>query len=231
MAEHAAHADAAKKVVSNPVDYETETFLKGLQYERPPFTFDSTKWAAEAKSKLALGAWNYVNGSAGTGGSDDNNVAAFKRWNFFPRRLTGQQKFPDLSVKMFGETFPYPIGVGPVGVQKIFHPEGESATARAAAELDIPYTFSSAGATSIEDVAKASGTGKRWFQLYWPSNKYNDITQSLLERAQKSGYEVLVVNVDTYIVGCKTTLILVPLGAAVADLRRASARHGRRYVM
>lgn len=196
-------SETIRKALNHPLDYEVETFQKGIMYQKPPFTFDTTKWASEAKAVLSLSSWNYVNGSAGTETSDKNNTDAFKKWTFIPKRLTGGNSFPDLSVELFGEKFPHPIGVGPVGVQKIFHPEGELATARAAAELEVPYCFSSASATSIEDVAKASGTGKRWFQLYWPSNEHNDVTKSLLDRAQKSGYEILVVNVDTYIVGCK----------------------------
>ena len=109
--------------------------------------------------------------------------------------------FPDLQTTIFGDTYPYPIAMAPVGVQRIFNPEGEVAAARAAAKEQVPYILSTASSTSIEDVAKANDGGRRWYQLYWPSNEHNDITVSLLNRAKAAGYSVLVVTLDTYILG------------------------------
>lgn len=62
---------------------------------------------------------------------------------------------------------PVPIAVAPVGVQRIFNPDGERASAAAAAREGVPYIMSTASSTSIEDVAKANGDGVRFFQLYW----------------------------------------------------------------
>lgn len=91
--------------------------------------------------------------------------------------------------------------MAPVGVLKIFHPEGETGATTAAAKEHVPYILSTASSTSIEDVAKANGNGTRWYQLYWPLNEHNDVTVSLLLRAKKSGYKVLFVTLDTYILG------------------------------
>ena len=65
----------------------------------------------------------------------------------------------------------------------------------------MTYILSSASSTSIEDVAKANEDGTRWYQLYWPHNKDEAITISLLNRAKKAGYTALVVTLDTYILG------------------------------
>ncbi len=62
--------------------------------------------------------------------------------------------------------------------------------ARAATKVNVPYTMSSAAASSIEEAAEASGEGKRFFQLYWPSNERNDLTASMLKRAKDAGFEV-----------------------------------------
>ena len=94
-----------------------------------------------------------------------------------------------------------PIAIAPVGVLKIFHPEGEIAVAKAAAASDVPYILSTASSTNIEAAAEANGDGRRWFQLYWPANEHNDITASLLKRAKENGYSTLVVTVDTYLLG------------------------------
>lgn len=83
----------------------------------------------------------------------------------------------------------------------IFNPDGEEATARAAAKQNVPYIMSTASSTSIEDVAEANGEGVRWFQLYWPRNEHNEITVSLLHRAKNAGFTALVVTLDTYILG------------------------------
>jgi lactate 2-monooxygenase len=76
----------------------------------------------------------------------------------------------DLSVKLFGETYETPILVAPVGVQSIFHKDGEVGVAEAAAELGVPFILSTAASSSIEEVAKANGNGRRWYQLYWPQS-------------------------------------------------------------
>ena len=83
----------------------------------------------------------------------------------------------------------------------IFNPDGEEATARAAAECNVPFIMSTASSTSIEDVAKANGDGTRWFQLYWPGNQHNDITASILARAKRAGFSALFVTLDTFTLG------------------------------
>jgi isopentenyl diphosphate isomerase/L-lactate dehydrogenase-like FMN-dependent dehydrogenase len=81
----------------------------------------------------------------------------------------------------------------------IFNPDGEEAVAAAAAKQNVPFIMSTASSTTIEDVAKANGDGTRWFQLYWPRNEHDDITASMLKRANDSGFSALFVTVDTYI--------------------------------
>lgn len=86
--------------------------------------------------------------------------------------------------------------MAPVGVQQIFHENKETGVSEICAEIGVPYVLSTASSSSIEEVAESNGTGHRWYQLYWPQD--DEITVSLLQRAQKSGYEVLVVTLDTW---------------------------------
>jgi isopentenyl diphosphate isomerase/L-lactate dehydrogenase-like FMN-dependent dehydrogenase len=102
----------------------------------------------------------------------------------------------DISVNLFGQDYPTPLIMAPVGVQGLFHPDKETGLAEVCAETGVPYTLSTASTSSIEEVANASGDGKRWFQLYWPGD--DDITLSLLKRAKVNGYSVLVVTLDTW---------------------------------
>lgn len=83
----------------------------------------------------------------------------------------------DLRVEIFGEVHDSPLFVAPVGVQTIFHQDKEVGVAEVAAEIGVPYILSTASSSSIEDVAKANGNGRRWYQLYWPQD--DDITLSV----------------------------------------------------
>ena len=151
----------------------------------------------KAKEMLPPPAFDYVAGGAGGEDTVRANREAFYRWRIVPRMLRDVSQ-RDLSVELFGAQLPAPVILGPVGVQGILHPEGELASARAAAALGLPFTLSTAASRSIEDVAQAAdtaGNGVRWFQLYWGKNP--DLTASMLQRAERSGYQALVVTLDT----------------------------------
>lgn len=213
--------DIVKHADPDPIAYEAEVYQRGLRYQRPPFTFKSLEWEPLASERMSADARGYVLGSAGTGETASKNRAAFAKWSIVPRRLglgitakakgTKKGVFPSLDVEVLGKKLPCPIACAPVGVQKIMNPEGELATARAAAREKVPFIMSTASSTSIEDVARASdegaatsdGNGKaeRWYQLYWPAREHDDITISLLDRARRAGFSVLVVTLDTYILG------------------------------
>ncbi|KAI1319404.1 putative FMN dependent dehydrogenase [Xylariaceae sp. FL0255] len=195
------HHHAAKRIAADPVAYESSVYEKGLHYERPPFSFKSLDWEAEASKVMSATSKGYVIGNAGTGETARKNRAAFEKWSIVPRRLVKTKGLPDLSTEVLGQKLPFPMACAPVGVQRIFNPDGEMAAAAAAAKEGVPYIMSTASSTSIEDVAKANGDGVRWYQLYWPENEHNDITISILKRAQTSGFSVLVVTLDTYILG------------------------------
>lgn len=87
--------------------------------------------------------------------------------------------------------------MAPVGVQKLFHQDGEMATAKVFGEFGLPYSQSTASSTGSRDVAAAVGEGNpRWYQLYLPS--VDGLTQSYLKSAKDTGFEVLVVTLDTW---------------------------------
>ncbi|GAM91532.1 hypothetical protein ANO11243_095840 [Dothideomycetidae sp. 11243] len=202
---HSEHRpNASAHPPKSAIAYEQEVYQRGLKYEKPPFTFNSSQWEPLALKLLSANAAGYVGGCAGHGETNAKNLASFRKWSIVPRRLVRTEGFTDLSTSLFSgrEKLSWPVAIAPVGVQRIFHPEAEGAVARAAATESVPYILSTASSTSIEDVAKASGEGsQRWYQLYWPSNEHNDITKSLLARAKKAGYTALFVTLDTYILG------------------------------
>jgi lactate 2-monooxygenase len=151
----------------------------------------------KAKEILSPPAFDYVAGGASGEDTVRANREAFYSWRILPRMLRDVSQ-RDLSVELFGAQLPAPVILGPVGVQGILHAEGELASARAAAALGLPFTLSTAASRSIEDVAQAAdaaGNGVRWFQLYWGKNP--DLTASMLQRAERTGYKALVVTLDT----------------------------------
>ncbi|NKQ54166.1 alpha-hydroxy-acid oxidizing protein [Amycolatopsis sp. K13G38] len=175
--------------------YQNEIYLQGLGGTTPAFTTDLTALEESAAKLLTPQALGYVAGGAGSGATMRANREAFDRWKIVPRMLTDATE-RDLSVTLFGRRLPAPVLLAPVGVQTIVHPEGELATARAAAALDVPMILSTAAAHTIEEVAQAGGSGPRWFQLYWPNDP--DVTASILGRAREQGYTALVVTLDTW---------------------------------
>lgn len=175
--------------------YQNEIYLQGLGDQLPPFTTDPTRLEALAREKFESGPFGYVAGGAGAGATIAANREAFGRWRIVPRMLTDATS-RDLGTRVLGQDMPAPVLLAPVGVQSIVHPDGELATARAAAALGVTMVLSTASSHTIEEVAEANGDGPRWYQLYWPND--NDVTISILQRAKASGFSTLVVTLDTW---------------------------------
>jgi isopentenyl diphosphate isomerase/L-lactate dehydrogenase-like FMN-dependent dehydrogenase len=105
----------------------------------------------------------------------------------------------DTSTEIFGHKVPAPIGFAPIGINKIYHPQGELPVAKVAGELGLPYCLSTAGSQPIEDVGAANGSGPRFFQLYMPHD--DELTRSLLQRAVDSGFTACILTLDTWQLG------------------------------
>jgi lactate 2-monooxygenase len=140
----------------------------------------------------------YILAGAGDRDTTRENARAFRRWRIRARRAR-RRPAPDLSTTVLGTRMPAPVLFAPIGVQKLAHPEGDLATARAAAELGLTYVHSTQGAYSMEEVAAANGRGSRWYQLYWP--KDDELAVSFLRRARAAGYTHLVITLDTTLLG------------------------------
>jgi L-lactate dehydrogenase (cytochrome) len=141
----------------------------------------------------------YVFGGAGREETMRSNQEAFRRWRIVPRMLRDVSE-RDLSVTVAGTQMPAPLLLAPIGVQSIVHPDGELAVARAAAAVGLPMTLSTASSFALEEVAEA-GAGPKWFQLYWPRSR--ELASSLVNRAERTGYQAIVLTVDTFLPGWK----------------------------
>ncbi|CAM3905701.1 lactate 2-monooxygenase [Nocardiopsis rhodophaea] len=175
--------------------FQSEIYAQGLEGHTPKITTNPAALEDAAGALLEPHAFGYVAGSAGTGSTARANEDAFGQWRIVPRMLTDATT-RDLGTTVFGEHLPAPVLLAPVGVQSIVHPDGELATARAAAGLGVTSVLSTASSHTIEDVADACGDGPRWFQLYWPND--DKVTASILRRARDAGFTTLVVTLDTW---------------------------------
>jgi len=180
-------------------DHQVSIYAAGmLAGQTPAWTTDLASLERHAAEVLPPEALGYIVPSAGGGSTARANVAAFEQWRIVPRMLRDHAT-RDLSTEVLGTPMAAPVLLGPVGVQTLAHPEGELATARAAAAQGLTYVHSTQAGHSIEQAAEANGDGERWFQLYWPTN--DELCESFLSRAQASGYSTLVLTLDTTLLG------------------------------
>jgi lactate 2-monooxygenase len=183
-----------------PEDYYREIYARGMMGETPSLPVSWAELEHRATDAMDPRAAAYVDAGAGAEDTMRENLAAFRRWRIVPRMLRDVAE-RDLSTSVLGTEMAAPVLLAPIGVQTIVHPEGELATARAAATMGIPMVVSTAAAHTLEGIAEAGGAGPRWYQLYWPND--DEIAASIVARAESAGYGAIVVTLDTFIPGWK----------------------------
>jgi len=150
-----------------------------------------------AKKKLPSPIFHYIDG-----GSDDEatlrrNTEAFNDCDLIPNIL-GSVGTPDLSTTVFGKKIKMPIFLSPAAMQRLYHHEGDKASARAAEKFGIFYSMSSMGNNTIEEISEIS-KGPKLFQLY--VHKDRSISDDLIDRARNSGFDAMCLTVDTLVAG------------------------------
>ena len=178
--------------------YQRENFWKVNEGQVPLFNTSPGALEDLAKEKLTQGGWYYASSNAGLSWTHLANRQAFYRHRIVPRMLVDTNT-RDTSTTIFGHKVSAPIGFAPIGINKIYHPQGEAAVAKVAKELNLPYCLSTAGSTPIEDVARANSEGPRFYQLYMPHD--DELTLSLLERAWAAGFTACILTLDTWQLG------------------------------
>ncbi len=152
---------------------------------------------AMAKRRLPGGVFDYIDGAAEDERTLARNAEAFAKVTFRPRVLRDVSAV-DTTTTLLGRPLPFPLAFGPTGFGRIADPQGELAVARAAARANIPYSLSTLGTRSIEEVASVNG-GRKWFQVYvW---KDRGLVKEMIDRAKSSQYEALMLTVDTAVLG------------------------------
>jgi 4-hydroxymandelate oxidase len=146
-----------------------------------------------AKARMERACFDYYAGGAEDELTMASNRRGFARLVFRPRVLVDTDRV-DTTTSLLGERLAFPVLLAPTALNKIGHPEGELAVARAAGAAGTLLCCSTVGSSTLEEVA-AAATGPLWFQLYM----YRDrgVTEDLVRRAEVAGYRAVVLTVDT----------------------------------
>jgi 4-hydroxymandelate oxidase len=150
-----------------------------------------------AAAKVDPAVWCYFEGGAGDEVSLRANVGAFGRWRFRPRMLVDVAEI-SLETTLLGTPVSMPLGVAPFAMQSLLVPQGECATARAAAAAGVLMTVSTLTTCTHAEIAGASG-GPRWLQLYVLRDRRQTLNN--IAEAREAGYSAVVVTVDLPYVG------------------------------
>jgi isopentenyl diphosphate isomerase/L-lactate dehydrogenase-like FMN-dependent dehydrogenase len=146
-----------------------------------------------AEEALEPGAYGYFAGGAGDERTLRANVEAFSRWNLRPRVLVDVER-TTTATTVLGTDVSMPVLVAPVAYQRMAHPDGEPATARAAAAAGTIMVLSTLATASPADVAAGAPSAPRWFQLY--CFRDHAVTLALIQQAVDAGFEAIVLTVD-----------------------------------
>jgi L-lactate dehydrogenase (cytochrome) len=153
-----------------------------------------------AKRRTPKAAFDYTEGAAEAEISLARARQAFEDIQFNPAILRDVSKV-DTSREVLGAPVALPFGIAPTGFTRMMQTEGEKAGAAAAAAAGIPFSLSTMGTASIEDVKAANPNGRNWFQLYmW---KDRERSMALVERAAAAGFDTLLVTVDVPVAGAR----------------------------
>ena len=183
--------------------------LEFMQFKKPSLDFAGNRLQSAltiydlrriAKRRTPAAAFDYTDGAAEGELSMARARQAFEDVEFHPGILTDVSTV-DTTTQVLGGTSALPFGIAPTGFTRLMQTEGEIAGSGAAGAAGIPFTLSTLGTTSIEDVRRVNPNGRLWFQLY--VMRQREISYGLVERAAKAGFDTLFFTVDTPIAGAR----------------------------
>ncbi|MGV9194542.1 alpha-hydroxy acid oxidase [Microbacterium sp. MC2] len=183
--------------------------LELMQFKKPEFNGKKRRLGAAltiddlrtiAKRRTPKAAFDYTDGAAEGELSLARARQAFQDIEFHPDILRPAENV-DMSTEILGGPSALPFGIAPTGFTRLMQTEGEVAGASAAGAAGIPFTLSTLGTTSIENVRAANPHGRNWFQLYVMRER--EISYGLVQRAADAGFDTLMFTVDTPVAGAR----------------------------
>ena len=153
-----------------------------------------------AKRKVPKVVFDYVEGSALDEVSYSRSRQVFNQVEFTAHTLRDVSKI-DPTIEIFGKKVDLPILFSPTGYTRFMHHVGEPAVAAVARENNMIYSLSTMGTTSPSELAQQVPDVRRWFQLYVMQNREDSM--SVIKQAKDSGFEALILTVDTPVSGIR----------------------------
>lgn len=181
---------------------------------------------ALAASRIERTAWDYYRSGAWDETTLARNTEAWRELEIHYRGMV------DVSARhgrttLFGREVPCPLVLAPTAMQKMAHPDGECAAARAAGAANLPMCLSSLSTTALEDV-RAATSGPLWMQIYISQDR--GFTRDLVVRAEAAGIEAFAVTADTPVWGIRERDMRngfrVPDGLRIVNLERPGGPTG-----
>ena len=155
---------------------------------------------AMARRRTPRAVFDYADGAAENEISIARARQAFEDIEFHPDILRPAESVT-MSTSILGGRSALPFGIAPTGFTRLMHAQGERAGASAAGAAGIPFTLSTLGTTSIEDLGRANPEGRNWFQLYVLRDR--EVSYDLVRRASVAGFDTLMFTVDTPVAGSR----------------------------
>ena len=150
-----------------------------------------------AKKKLPAPIFHYIDGGSDDESTLKRNTESFTKCDLVPNILASVGQ-PDLSTTVLGQKIDMPLFLSPVAMQRLFHFEGDKASARAAEKFGTFYSMSTMANSTIEEISNISG-GPKMFQIY--IHKIKGLTDNLIDRCKSSGFNAMCLTVDTVVAG------------------------------
>ncbi len=146
-----------------------------------------------ARKRLPGPIYNYIDGGADDETTLRRNTGAFDRCDLVPNVLRGVADV-DLSVTVMGQKLALPVYLSPTALQRLFHHEGERATAAAAERHGTMFGVSSLGTVSMKDLAARHRT-PQVYQFYF--HKDRGLNRAMMQSAKEAGIQVMMLTVDS----------------------------------
>lgn len=193
----------------------------------PPSIAAVADYEPYARERMSEQAWAYLAGGAADELTLADNRLAFDRLRLRSRVLQDMSG-GHTGVRLFGQDFDHPIFLAPVAYQKLAHPEGELASVLAASALGAGMVVSTQASVELEVIATQAQT-PLWFQLYIQPDR--DFTAALIRRAERAGYQALVLTVDAPVNGVRNREqragFALPVGVEAVNLRGMRPLHAQ----
>ncbi|MBV9214790.1 MAG: alpha-hydroxy-acid oxidizing protein [Acidobacteria bacterium] len=164
--------------------------------------FTLADFEAAAPRRMSSMAWEYLSSGAADETTLRWNRESFDKIKLNPRVLKDVSSL-DTRVGVFGQTLAFPIILAPVGLQRLYHPDGEIAAVKGAAQANATYLISSYSTTPLEDIASATD-GQKWMQIYLQPDR--EFTRDVVQRAEAGGVKAFCVTVDLPVIGVRNRM-------------------------